>query len=645
MGLIESLIKESGAPFADDELAVLEIQLDDLGNEEREQFRNANASSIAENDSNKMLIVAGPGSGKSHLFMSRIHSWISSHPKSWIHVASFVRKLIIDLQNDLERLDDAERQRVQVSTLHRLARSIVERNHGTVDTTFGPHIAMIGGRPWQQMVWGDTLAMADEDEALPFREFEHQFHDNDLSDEPPWPGVRAAYLQLCVFYNAIGFADSIIHATQAVGENPELVDRDLWIFDEFQDFNRSEEAFIDVCTTNATSVLLAGDDDQALYQRLKFSHPEIIRGYYKDSEYSNAMLPYCSRCGFHITKVASAFLARHQESGSIRKVLLPLVVDEDKDRVQVVACAHPASVATYIERFAGEHRDAIEKRRRLIEEGTAKDPYLLILSFANDLGYLGHERAQRIHDVVDAYKSASLSPGPDYDRVRLYLRHAQVPTDNFTLRKVLFLEGVPDGQVHDVLRGAMGNHRTLAEEGREQFEAARQKCAAVASVVLNQDSTPQDKADSLVELLPIEDRDRLAEDLENHPLDESGNQDDEPQLVSAVSAVELLTMTGSKGLSADHVIIIGCDQLNMAPATPQVFFVAMTRARKSLHLITSLRAGGASQPHNYLDDLPEENCRFGKYTQQDGFFELNGRAGYRDYFERVAYAQRQGRPR
>jgi superfamily I DNA/RNA helicase len=572
--------------------------------------------------------------------MSRISAWFSAHPDSWIHVASFVRKLIVDLQNDVARLSDEERERVEVSTLHTLARSIVERNHGTQDVPFGPHISMIS-QEWKAVVWGDTLALADkEDVGLPLREFEHQFHDNELLDESPWDEVREAYFRLCRFYNAIGFADSILHAAQALSENPELVSRDLWIFDEFQDFNRLEEAFIHACTGTTTAILLAGDDDQALYQQLKSSHPEIIRGYYEDPAHCNAMLPYCSRCNFHITKAASSFLAERQEPGSIRKIFLPLEVDEEHKRVQVVACAHPSSVATYIEQFVEDRREAIEARRDAIAAGDAKDPYLLILSFAKDLSYLGQSHALRIEDAVASFRAPSTKPGPDYLRVLLYVRHSRVPTDNFLFRKVLAFENVSEDIVHEAIRAATDQGRSLVQQAGTYgaIQDARSMCAQVTRIVLDVSSSPEEKAETLADLIYIEDAHELAADLAAYPIDEDA-EEDESHLVAETSAVELLTMTGSKGLSADHVIIVGCDQLNMAPASPQLFFVAMTRARKSLHLITSMKSGGASRPHEYLDDLPTEHCTFGKFTQQ-GFADLGDRESYREYFETLARVQR-----
>jgi superfamily I DNA/RNA helicase len=70
-------------------------------------------------------------------------------------------------------------------------------------------------------------------------------------------------------------------------------------------------------------------------------------------------------------------------------------------------------------------------------------------------------------------------------------------------------------------------------------------------------------------------------------------------------------MVGAKGLSAKHVIVLGCEANNMERTTPLEFYVALSRARETLHLVSgdrdpegsrSLsirlagREGGLSQP-------------------------------------------------
>lgn len=49
--------------------------LDSLGDGERIEYREQNALAIVKHDAVKFLIVSGPGTGKSYLFMDRLVYW------------------------------------------------------------------------------------------------------------------------------------------------------------------------------------------------------------------------------------------------------------------------------------------------------------------------------------------------------------------------------------------------------------------------------------------------------------------------------------------------------------------------------------------------------------------------------------------
>jgi superfamily I DNA/RNA helicase len=106
--------------------------------------------------------------------------------------------------------------------------------------------------------------------------------------------------------------------------------------------------------------------------------------------------------------------------------------------------------------------------------------------------------------------------------------------------------------------------------------------------------------------------------------------------VKQMSAVELMPIVRAKGLSADHVFVIGFDNVNMRWITRNAFYVAMTRARNTLHLITALKSGGASGPSDYLDHLPNVNLEFSKYTKSDRTrTALPNREAYVQYFKNL----------
>ena len=63
-------------------------------------------------------------------------------------------------------------------------------------------------------------------------------------------------------------------------------------------------------------------------------------------------------------------------------------------------------------------------------------------------------------------------------------------------------------------------------------------------------------------------------------------------------------MTGAKGLSADHVIVLGADATNLHGTSSEMFFVALTRARTSLHLVFSWGARAATEGEHPRSEMP-----------------------------------------
>jgi superfamily I DNA/RNA helicase len=339
------LINEDGIPFESHETGKLREALDLLGDDDRIEYRNQNAAAIAQNDAFKFLVVSGPGTGKSHLFLEKVYHWFQKNPYASIIVTSFVRKLVVDLQSDIEndeRLTREQKGKITVCTLHKLARSIVEKNHGTVEWKFRPHFRVIG-QFWKDVVWRDVLGFySDIDPGIfTWKKFEGQLHNAAFEELDEWKALKETYFGLCDFYNAAGFSDLILRATKAVVENPALNEFDYFIVDEYQDFNFAEDALIKQLANIPNGLFLVGDDEQVLYEQLKAGKSELIRNLYKNTEYAKGMLPFCARSSYYITKTADHFIQTCREGDSIEKIYLPLETSQDRPRVQVVACASP----------------------------------------------------------------------------------------------------------------------------------------------------------------------------------------------------------------------------------------------------------------------------------------------------------------
>jgi superfamily I DNA/RNA helicase len=625
------LINENGEPFEDQELDALGKKLDALKPAERRSFRDANARAVARHAAVEMLIVAGPGTGKSTLFKERILFWLEQDSSAKILALSFVRKLVADLDADIRNdtgLTDAQKKQVDVSTLHKYARSVVERNHGTKKWKFAPHFRIIG-QDWKLVVWDDVLLINGQKDRAKYswKHFEKQLHDDEFDQSTDWKSLNKDYFTLCQFYNAAGFGDLIMRAREALAESPDLNEHQYFIFDEYQDFNISEENLLGQIIDKARSTLVVGDDDQVLYETLKSGKASLIRDIYRNTSATNAMLPFCGRGDFHITRAASHFIKQAADSDSIKKIYLPMSDAGESQKVQVVACAAPSTAVDYIRKFVEDHKKDIDQRKADLAAGKAKDAYLLILSPSKEANFYKLNGARdELFNSVAPYRDEGRKFSDEYYKILNYYSLANYPSNNFTFRKVLYYEGVRGDEVVALVKICLSQGKSFFAIDNKHVAAAIAKAEDVRDI-LEAEKTIDEKVEALVEHIQIEDPKLLKQELERDAIDrqriEAIEHQDEEEAeleeiqVKQMSAVELMTIVGSKGLSADHVIIIGFDNVNMSWVTRNAFFVAKTRARRSLHLITALKAGGAAGPHAFLDHLPNSHLEFSRYTKSN----------------------------
>jgi superfamily I DNA/RNA helicase len=654
------LFNENGVPFESSKLQTIAQQLDGLTEEDRIKYRNQNASVIAKNGPPKMLIVSGPGTGKSFLFRDRIDYWFESNRNARVLVTSFVRKLVADLENDIlndQKLTDEQKERTKTFTLHRFARSIAEKNHGTSEWGFKPYFRIIG-QSWKEIVWGDVLAYYNQLDARTYswKSFEEQLHNDNFNQSDEWKQLKRKYFELCKFYNAAGFADLILRAKIALEENDQLNEFDFFIIDEYQDFNLAEDALICELVKRSKGLLIVGDDDQVLYQQLKCGKAELIRNRYKKKDMAKAMLPFSTRNSYHIAKSAAHFIQQNTDNHRISKIYLPLNTVQDTQKVQIVACATPTTAVDCIEKFIEDHKNEIDDRKQKLLNGEENDPCLIILTPTREINYYrsakGKKSAkEKLFELVSAYKDECRTFSEDYYLVLNYYSLAKNPHNNFTFRKVMFYERLSNDQVHGLIIESIKNGKNFCDLDKELIKVVMNKCESIRDIIENGLSVDA-KISELSELVSIKDKSALKKDFEKKAINQAriteieDEEEKEAELDEfqgrKMCAIECMTIVGSKGLSADHVIVIGFDDVNMKCVTKNAFYVAMTRARKSLHLITALKSGGATKAHKFLNQLPETHAEF--YSYKKGNRSLNpiknGRRGFVDYLSKLQRKKR-----
>lgn len=239
--------------------------------------------------SRKKLVVAGPAAGKTTLFRKLLEKQGGSREKHL--VVTFVNNLKDDLERSLGDLSE-------VYTLHGYCQFLLHKYEGlrpglSEEFVCYPTLISLIKRDWEWL----------RETAAPV--FVAPMRDLTLTD-----GHYHFYLSRSSYYDAVDFDDSVYRVYERLNTEPESVpEYDLVLVDEFQDFNKMEAGVI-AALAQKNVIAIAGDDDQALYSKLRAASWEYIRAHHDGGAYEVFYLPFCMRCAKVIVEAVNAVIQK-----------------------------------------------------------------------------------------------------------------------------------------------------------------------------------------------------------------------------------------------------------------------------------------------------------------------------------------------
>jgi len=167
----------------------------------------------------------------------------------------------------------------------------------------------------------------------------------------------AFYLERGNYYNAVSHSDAVFRVLKCFQADSNLLPVFCQIVvDEYQDFNPLEVAFIDELA-KTSPVLIAGDDDQAIYD-FKNASPRHVRE--KANDYEKFELPYCSRCTQVIVDAVHDLTEKAKSLNNLQnrvdKKYFCFLPDKETDNIKYpkiihASCSTHTSKAPYISKF------------------------------------------------------------------------------------------------------------------------------------------------------------------------------------------------------------------------------------------------------------------------------------------------------
>lgn len=618
------------------------------------------AREIAGSEHSPIRSQAGPGTGKSFALRRRVLRLLEegTSPER-ILLVTFTRVAAGDLERELEAIDHPEARRVRKGTLHSLVFWLLNRSN-VFDFT--------GRVPRPLMTFEERFLIEDLGQVNGFgnvhnrkrrlKAFEGAWA-REQDQEPGWPeddDDRRFQLQLeewLRFHESMLIGELIpvtLRYLRANPGSPELALFDHVLVDEYQDLNRAEQSLIDLIS-NQGNLAVVGDEDQSIYEDFRYAHPEGISEFCDTHEGAlDVPLGVSRRCPMRIVDVANSLIQNNlRRTGRVLEAHRENIEGE----IHVIQWPNMGAEAEGITSFIGS----------MIDSGELDAGSTLVLCPRRQFGYLirdilrdgGYEAHSFFHE--EALKGNPKRAGDSMAQQAFTLLRLLVnPEDSVSLRCWLGF-GSPS-------LGANEYHRLRAYCASEGLSPR----TALDMIVSGELSIPYTSyiatrhRDLIQELQRFEDLelgDALdllfpfgADWAEPFRLINQNNPDQEslpevleslresiiqPELPRDVDYIRIMSLHKSKGLTADLVIICGCNE-GLLPSKKEgltfekerryieeqrrLFYVGLTRVRRTL-VLSSVLSLPRALAHKMRAEIHGGNEEFG-YTIASTFLDELG---------------------
>jgi superfamily I DNA/RNA helicase len=527
------------------------------------QERERHTKAVLDCVSDKIVVVAGPGTGKTWLFTELINKKAGK-----ALTLTFINALVDDLSLGLFGLSE-------VRTLHSFSASIL---HGVNEAKIFPKLAEVIQTDAEILLGKSGL------------NFEAFFQKEEIDAE-----YLEFYKKRKDYYGRYyGYSDVVFAVVQYFRAHPNKIPKYRQVLvDEFQDFNKIEVTLVDLLSQTSPT-LIAGDDDQSLYINLKNANPAFIRQKHSDpaSGYVSHPLAYCSRCTRVVVEAANDIVQNAKANGLLQdRIDKPYVYFpcESKDRE---SDANPHLI--YTQRYQTEMPGLLLKEITKIAKIERKPFSVLVVVppqlKAKTIPYLASAlRKKGFRKIFQGTPATEKAPTM-LDGLKLLIDDKDDPLGWRVVAECC----LAPAELEEVIRKTEdGTHKIV-----ELMPAAQR--TRIRRLLANLRKAIEDKpleVDELQELfgsLGYKPLDFATAALRDDFCDTLASEYECPRGVRDIP-ITITTVPSSKGLAGDYVFVTHFDDQyyshdhkgTLADQDIFNFAVALTRARKRVYLVSS----------------------------------------------------------
>jgi len=618
-----------------------------------------------------LLILAGPGSGKTRVITHRIAYFV----KAWrinpsrIMAVTFTNRAAREMRERLYSLLGHSAEGLTVGTFHAMCAAIL-RHHGK---TIGidPRFVIYDDEDQIGLIKRSLEDLAIDPKRYPPKTFQSAIgqakshlvtpesygQQSHSRFEEVVQKVYQQYQKLLEQNRALDFDDLIMRTYHLFHYHPEVLSKYQsrylhLLVDEFQDTNIAQYALVKQIGGKYRNVCVVGDPDQSIYS---WRHADLRNILNFEKDYPEAKVVYLEqsyRSTKNILEAAHQVISVNRE----RKENKLWTENEVGLPVNLVATSDEADEAHFV----------VSEVQRLLNQGEARPVDCVVMYRTNAQSRAIEEMFIRYGMPYQLVGGVRFYERREVKDIIAYLKLLHNPYDSISLTRIINVPGRGIGQrtVEELLQWTKGlgiaPYEGLQQMAHEKSsshlssraiqvltnffnliqelidESQRINVADLMDVLLQKTGyrdhlleldDGEERWDNVMELRGIakefqhlNPRESLTSFLEGVSLFSEADQLDEKKDV-----VTLITLHQAKGLEYPVVFIVGMEEGVLPhfrsfddPAQMEeerrLCYVGMTRAKKQLYLVTALRRrllGGisANPPSRFLQDIPPQVIR------------------------------------
>lgn len=273
-----------------------------------------------------MLVLAGPGSGKTRVITERIRYLVQEKnvPPAGILVITFTKAAAIEMKQRYQRLSQARTGGVHFGTFHAIFFMILKHAyHYTAENIVRDDVK----RDILKRLVNDTdIEIQDENEFLNDLESEISRvkgermdlanYFSPLCSNEIFRDIYTKYQSALEKKRLLDFDDMLVYCYELLEKRPDI--REMWqqqfpyiLIDEFQDISRVQYDVMRLLAQPRNNLFIVGDDDQSIYG-FRGAKPDIMKQFLKDyKDARQCLLGINYRCDKPIVEAAGRVIVHN----------------------------------------------------------------------------------------------------------------------------------------------------------------------------------------------------------------------------------------------------------------------------------------------------------------------------------------------